>query len=135
VDLVRADARDGGDRAVRYGRLGAQIGRVVAAIDLVPSQSELEAIDGFRAMVHRTIDAVPAPAPPPGGGDPSQGLDRAATTATAGPGAGGAAAEPPELPPARPLDDLLDELDGLVGLAEVKREAQQRRVSAQLGVT
>ena len=103
--LVGADARDGGDRAVRYGRLGTQIGHVVAAIDLVPTRTELEAIDGFRAMVQHAIRATPA----------------AATAAPAGP----APAPPPEpLPPARPLDELLDELDALIGLADVKREVR-----------
>jgi AAA+ superfamily predicted ATPase len=115
--LVRADSRDGGDRAVRYGRLGSQIGHVVAAIDLVPSAAELEAIDRFRAMVHRTIGAVPSVKV--GGGDPSSGLDA---------GVGGAAAtvivDEEPLPPPRALDDLLDELDALVGLAEVKREVR-----------
>jgi len=112
--LVRADGRDGGDRAVRYARLGAQIGHIVAAIDLVPTQNELEAIDGFRAMVHRTIGTVPAVRA--GGGDPSAGggldQDVAIDPAVA------------PLPPARDLDDLLDELDALVGLAEVKREVR-----------
>ena len=53
--LVAADARDGGDRALRYSRLGAQIGRVVAAIDLLPTPTELDAIERFREMVQATI--------------------------------------------------------------------------------
>jgi Cdc6-like AAA superfamily ATPase len=104
--LVRGDSRDGGDRATRYARLGSQIGRVVAAIDLLPSRSELEAIDGFRAMVQRAIGAAPVPTPSVSG--PTE-----------------ASPPPPEpLPPARDLDDLLDELDALIGLADVKKEVR-----------
>jgi Cdc6-like AAA superfamily ATPase len=113
--LAQADARDRGDRAVRYGRLGAQIGHVVAAIDLVPSESELEAIDHFRTVVYRLIHS--APVPRPSGGDPSGGLDQAVTAEPAA-----TAAEP--LPPARPLDELLAELDALIGLAGVKHEVR-----------
>jgi Cdc6-like AAA superfamily ATPase len=107
--LVGSDARDGGDRAVRYGRLGAQVGHVVAAIDLLPSPSELEAIDNFRAMVQQAIGTVPTPTPA-----------RTAPPPTSEP----PAAEPEPLPPPRPLDDLLDELDALIGLADVKREVR-----------
>ncbi|MGH9212510.1 MAG: AAA family ATPase [Acidimicrobiales bacterium] len=108
--LVRVDAGDGGDRAVRYARLGAQIGHVVAAIDLVPTRTELEAIDGFRAMVHRAIGAVPVPRL--GADDPARrgGVDHDVATDA--------------LRPARHLDDLLDELDALVGLEEVKHEVR-----------
>jgi hypothetical protein len=122
--LVRADARDGSDRALRYARLGAQIGHVVAALDLLPSRTELAAVDGFRAAVHRAIAAVPVP--PPGGPDPAGqgGLDRA--EATSGPDA---SAKTPttatsELGPSRPLDDLLAELDALIGLEGAKREVR-----------
>ncbi len=122
--LVDADGRDGRDRALRYARLAAQVGHTVAAIDLVPSRTELAAIDGFRATVGRAIAArgaagkaagrKPAPAPAPG------------ATPTAPAGADDAATEPAEeeLPPARPLDELLAELDDLVGLAEVKKEVK-----------
>jgi energy-coupling factor transporter ATP-binding protein EcfA2 len=121
--LVQADARDGGDRALRYARLGAQIGHVVAAIDLLPSRTELAAVDGFRATVHRAIASVPVV--PPGGPDPAGqgGLDRAEATSGAGQGTAPipAADEPG---PARPLDDLLAELDALIGLEGAKREVR-----------
>jgi Cdc6-like AAA superfamily ATPase len=112
--LVQADGRDHGDRTVRYGRLGAQIGHVVAAIDLVPSETELQAIDAFRTMVYRLVDS--AALPRTSGGDPAAGggLDQGVT------GAAGATAEP--LPPPRALDELLAELDALIGLTDVKRE-------------
>jgi hypothetical protein len=117
--LVTADARDGGTRALRYARLGAQIGHVVAALDLLPSQTELAAIDGFRAMVHRAVGG--AVAPPAGGHDPARpgGLDHPK-------GAAGAAAPPTadEQPPARPIDELLDELDALIGLEGAKHEVR-----------
>ena len=118
--LARADGRDGGDRAVRYARLGAQIGHVVAAIDLLPTRGELEAIDGFRAMVHRAIAAVPTPTPtPPPSPSPTPSGSQPDPSGTADPGVA-----PEPLPPARDLDDLLDELDALVGLDEVKREVR-----------
>ena len=126
--LVRADARDRGDRAVRYARLGARIGHVVAAIDLVPSESELEAIDRFRAMVYRVIDGTAVATA--GGDDPSPTPVGPAGQAEQGVALTAAAPEP--LPPAQPLDDLLDELDALIGLDDVKREV--RRVANLLRV-
>jgi hypothetical protein len=133
--VVKADSHDGGERALRYARLGAEIGLAVAAVDLLPSRTELTAVDRFRATVHRARQAAPAPAPGPGGPSGASGTRRAgdrtaasdlATPAGAG-GAGGTIAAPPtadELPPARPIEDLLSELDALVGLAEVKREVR-----------
>jgi AAA+ superfamily predicted ATPase len=108
--LVSADARDGGDRAVRYERLGAQIGHVVAAIDLVPTRSELEAIDGFRAMVYRAIRTVPVSRLGGNDSSPSGGVDQDMATDA--------------LAPARDLDELLDELDALIGLEAAKREVR-----------
>jgi hypothetical protein len=121
--LVDADARDGGGRALRYARLGAQVGHTVAAIDLVPSRTELAAIDGFRAAVRQAIAAGQAPA-----------STKAPTAATSAPTAKDEAEEPgkpegpeeprEELPPPRPLEELLAELDELVGLDDVKREVR-----------
>ncbi len=112
--LVRADARDGGGRAGIYARRAAQIGHAIASLDLLPSRTELDAVERFRAMVQGTIDAArvdagrPAPVPGP-----------AAPAGTAGDAGTDAAAT---LPPPRPLDELLVELDALIGLREVKRE-------------
>ena len=114
--LVAADARDGGDRAVRYARLGTQIGYVVAAIDLLPSPTELEAIDEFRAMARRAIGDAPV------GGVEHQGGATAGGAATAD--RPEPAAVPDALPPAREIEDLLAELDALVGLDAVKREVR-----------
>ena len=113
--LAAADARDGGARAQRFERHGANIGHTVAALDLLPSRTELAAIETFHATVRSAVaaardaagaarpatpDGAPAPAAPPEEAPPP----------------------PEELPPARPLDELLAELDALVGLEGVKHE-------------
>jgi Cdc6-like AAA superfamily ATPase len=116
--LAGADARDGGARAERFARLGAQIGHAIAALDLLPSRTELAAIETFRATVRRaTADAAAAAGPP---GSPPPAAGPAPSLAAAVPTAPAPAGE--ALPPARPLDELLAELDALVGLDGVKRE-------------
>jgi AAA lid domain/ATPase family associated with various cellular activities (AAA) len=114
--LAGADARDGGDRAERLARLGAHIGHAVAALDLVPTRTELAAVEVYRSTVRRTADEQrrQAPEPPP---QPAPGTSAPTGTATAP-----RAAE--EQPEARPLEELLAELDDLVGLADVKREVR-----------
>jgi hypothetical protein len=123
--LATADARDGGDRAQRYARLGAQIGHAVAALDLLPTRAELAAIDAFRGMVQRVIAAHPhvpgahaAGGPAAAPGTPASGATPTRPEADGVPADGVAA----PLAPPRPLEELLDELDGLIGLDEVKRE-------------
>ena len=112
--LATADARDGGIRSQRFERRGAHIGHTVAALDLLPSRTELDAIEGFRA----TVQAAVSSARDAGG--------RARPTTPGGGGAGSEPAaappEPEELPAARPLEELLAELDALVGLDGVKHE-------------
>ena len=113
--LATADARDGGIRAQRFERRGAHIGHTVAALDLLPSRTELAAIETFRATVQATVAAArraagKARATPPDGGAPPEAEAAAVPPA------------PEELPPARPLDELLAELDALVGLDGVKHE-------------
>jgi hypothetical protein len=105
--LAGADRRDAGARADRYARLGARIGHTVAALDLVPSRTELSAIESFRATVHELASA-PAATP--------------SATPTATPG--GAQEAEPAAPdePARPLAELLAELDALIGMDGVKHE-------------
>ena len=109
--VAAADARDGGTRSELLARHGAQIGHAVAALDLLPSRTELGAIEAFRAAVERAASEARAAA-----GEVAPARGEAATA--------GAAAVPAEdeLPPPRPLDELLAELDGLVGLDGVKRE-------------
>jgi hypothetical protein len=114
--LVRSDARDGGGRAGTYARRGAQIGHAIASLDLLPSRTELDAVERFRAMVQRAIDAARTEV---GGGGPPQ----APVPAGAGsPGSGPLTDARADLPPPRPLEELLAELDGLIGLREVKHE-------------
>jgi hypothetical protein len=130
--LVDADGRDGGGRALRYARLGAQVGHTLAAIDLVPSRTELAAIDRFRATVGDAVAAGAArhaagPVPGQGQGSgptgpPGTGPAVAGTATTAGDAAPALATEE-ELPP-RPLDELLAELDELIGLDDVKDEVR-----------
>jgi Cdc6-like AAA superfamily ATPase len=110
--LAAADARDGGTRAARYIRLGTRIGHTVAALDLLPSRTELAAIERFRTTARSAADAARA---------------RAGTPVTEGAGGAGAPAAPAEAEPGaeqppEPLSALLAELDALVGLAGVKHE-------------
>jgi len=85
--LVAADARDGGGRALRYARLGSQIGHTVAALDLLPSRTELVAVDRFRATVQRAIAGAAAGT----GGTTAGPTGGQAAGTTGGRGAGGAA--------------------------------------------
>jgi Cdc6-like AAA superfamily ATPase len=114
--LVRSDARDGGSRAGVYARRAAQIGHAIASLDLLPSRTELDAVERFRAMVQRTVDAAHDDA---GHAGPAPGAATAGGSVTTGPTVDAGAAA---LPPPRPLEELLAELDGLIGLLEVKRE-------------
>ncbi len=114
--LVRSDARDGGGRAGTYARRGAQIGHAIASLDLLPSRTELDAVERFRAMVQRAIDA--ARAEMGGGGPPHAPVPAGARSPGPGPPTDASA----DLPPPRPLEELLAELDGLIGLREVKHE-------------
>jgi len=112
--LVRSDARDGGGRAGTYARRAAQIGHAIASLDLLPSRTELDAVERFRAMVQHTLDAARVEA--------GHGGRAPAPAAAAGPAVGAAADAGATLPPPRPLEELLAELDALIGLHEVKRE-------------
>jgi AAA lid domain/ATPase family associated with various cellular activities (AAA) len=114
--LVRSDARDGGVRAGTYARRAAQIGHAIASLDLLPSRTELDAVERFRAMVRRAIDAARAEAGGAGGAQAPVPAD------TASPGAGAPTDAGAGLPPPRPLEELLAELDALIGLREVKHE-------------
>jgi Cdc6-like AAA superfamily ATPase len=110
--LAEADARDGGTRTADYARLGARIGHTVAALDLLPSRTELAAIERFRATARSAADAARAPAGTP----VTEGVGGAAAPAAP------AEAEPGAEQPPEPLSALLAELDALVGLAGVKHE-------------
>lgn len=131
--LVRADARAATVRCHRYYASGLELAHMAAAIDLVPSPSEIESIDAFRMALLASMDAagVPRPGQPVApSATPAAPPSAPTTTAAAAPPV--ATTPPPELPPARPVEELLAELDALVGLASVKAEV--RRLSSLLQV-
>jgi energy-coupling factor transporter ATP-binding protein EcfA2 len=133
--LVRADAQATTVRSHRYYTAALELAHMAAAIDLVPSPSEIQAIDTFRMALLAAMDAaaVPRPgqpaAPAAAPSAPSPVAPPAVTTATAS-----AAPQVPVPPidPPRPVEELLAELDALVGLTSVKAEV--RRLSSLLQV-
>jgi len=78
------------------------------------------AIERFRSMLLRTMDA--AGMPRPGTKPPAPRAPGTSATTSAPPAPPDA--PPTELPPPRDLDELMEELDGLVGLAAVKAEVK-----------
>lgn len=156
--LLRADARDGTTRSHRYLELVGRLEHLTAALDLVPSPAEIDAIDAHRTMLLRAMDTAGVrrpgtPSPPTGspttpprpiapGTGPGTGTSGPATSGpaspgTATPGTAGTAqpadtAPRPDLPPVRPIADVLAELDALVGLDHVKAEV--RRLTSLLHV-
>ena len=134
--LVRADAKAGSRGCHVYYERSLRLCHVTAALDLVPSPDEIRAIDAFRTMQLRHMDAFgvarpgqPAPATPA----PPQSPPGSSSTATVGASnAVAAAVLAVPLPEMRSLDDLFAELDELVGLANVKSEI--RRLSSLLQV-
>lgn len=124
--LCRADARSGTLRSHVYYEAALNLAHSAAAIDLVPSPSELEAIDSFRTAMLRHLDgaSVARPGRPEPAAIPVE--PRADARAEAEP-----EVQPEALPP-RPLEELLAELDELVGLEGVKAEV--RRLTSLLQV-
>jgi Cdc6-like AAA superfamily ATPase len=121
--LLRADARDGTERAARYYDVALRLAHAAAAIDLVPSPAEIAAIDGFRDALLRAFDTAGVARPgrrPPGAPGPLAAPAQPAATPEA------------DLPPARSIEELLAELDALVGLDEVK--ADVRRLTSLLRI-
>ena len=122
--LTDADARDGSDLAVRYYERALDIAHVVASLDVVPAQAELEAISGLRNRLLAGLRRRPgrtahhSAGPSPLGSEPRSGGSAQADADAAASEAG--SEEVPEDPPPRPLEELLTELDELVGLGEVK---------------
>lgn len=104
--LVAADLRDGTARARTYYDRAMAVGHAVCSLDELTSHVELDALDRFRTMLVKVLDAnATAPRPAP-----------AAATKGA----------PPKAPvaPTRSLEDVLAELRELVGLAAVKAEVE-----------
>ncbi|MGD9996775.1 MAG: AAA family ATPase [Ilumatobacteraceae bacterium] len=115
--LARADARSATRRSHRYYDLALRLAHVTAALDLVPSPDEIDAISVLRMTMLGHLDSLGVPRP----GQPAP-----ATPATPTPSApSNAVPVEVELPPARSIESLLAELDELVGLANVKREVSR----------
>lgn len=124
--LVNADANDGQRRANLYYTHSMSLAHATAAIDLVPSPAELAAVDRFRTLLLRTMDAhgVPRPGRPSG---------TAPAVAIAGaPADQVLTSDEAPTPAARSLEELLAELDALVGLDDVKEEV--RRLTSLLRI-
>ena len=132
--LARSDAQRGTQRSHVYYELALRLAHVGAALDLVPSSSELAVIDGFRTALLHHLDALAVPRP---GQPPPQSTATTPTKNTPASLDAATAALPDERAatptiPTRPLTELLAELDQLVGLANVKAEV--RRLSSLLQV-
>ena len=111
--LLAADARGTTAHARSYYTAAVEIAFAVAAIDLHTSEAELAAIEHFRGMLLRSIEAMEASRRPL----PS------ATHSSASPSPEVLEVLPDASVP-RPLDELLKELDDLVGLDDVKHEVK-----------
>ncbi len=125
--FVKADGKHGTRRSHRYYELAMRLAHVTASLDLVPSLSELQAIDAYRSRLLHAMDA--AGVTRPGQPEPAPTATPVASTAAA------TTAPPtvqPQLPPARSIVELMAELDGLTGLANVKAEV--RRLTSMLQV-
>lgn len=111
--LVRADLRAGTGHAWRYYLAAVDVAHAVFALDDVPTNAELMAVERFRATLLRAMDDAGLPRPGGPRVEPRPAPTPAPTVAPAEP-----------LDPAQPLEELLAELDGLVGLAAVKAEVK-----------
>jgi hypothetical protein len=125
--LAKADAQHGTRRSHSYYELALRLAHVTAALDLVPSATELDAIDSFRTTMLQHLDATGVSRPGQPDVTPSP---RASAPAITAPAAAAPSAVAP--PPARSITELLAELDALVGLANVKAEV--RRLTSMLQV-
>lgn len=114
--LVNSDRAHRTRHSWTYYRLAMDLAHAVCAVDAVPSEAELGALERFRSMLLRTIDR--AGIPRPGQPDPAPVV---ATTA----GSADAVDEPPvPMAPPRPIEELMAELDELIGLGPVKAEVK-----------
>ncbi len=121
--LVKADARDQQRRSNAYYTHALSVAHATAALDMVPSADEINAIDRFRTLMLKVMDDHGVPRP----GQPD--APARATTSV-----GDTPADPVavELPPERSIEELLAELDALIGLDHVKAEV--RRLTSLLRV-
>ncbi|HAN36024.1 MAG TPA: hypothetical protein DCQ52_11460, partial [Acidimicrobiaceae bacterium] len=119
--LCRADAQRGSQRSHLYYEHALRLAHVAAALDLVPSASELTAIDGFRSAMLQHLDSFGIARP----GRPA--VTAAPLPSSTTPAASSVAPTPtpttaPAPAPARSLTDLLAELDRLRGPGNVKAQ-------------
>jgi Cdc6-like AAA superfamily ATPase len=110
--LVRVDGKDATSHAWAYYEGALAIAHTVTLLDGYPSRDELQAIDTFRSMLLKHMEAA-------GVRNPRSGQPVRTTLP-----ASAASQSNAPVQPARPLEDLLAELDGLIGLAGVKAEVK-----------
>jgi hypothetical protein len=145
--LVAADARDQGTRGWAYLRVTVGLAHAVAALDLVTSEVELDALARYRHLLLSTLHDAGVQTPdqrrPDGGFFSPPGAPPAAAPAapvvaaalvdrgralpapaTPAPAITASPAAPVRAdgPAARSLEEVLAELDGLTGLEPVKAE-------------
>ena len=126
--LVKADRKNGTRRSNRYYELAMRLAHVTAAIDLVPSSDEVQAIDSYRTRLLQAMDAAEVARP----GQPQQTKPQPTPAVPTPPPAEATTDQPVPLPPARTVDDVMAELDSLIGLVNVKAEV--RRLTSMLQV-
>jgi hypothetical protein len=127
--LVAADARDQGSRGWDYLQATVALAHAVAAVDVVTSEVELDALSRYRHLLLTTLHDAGVRTPEqrrPDGGffspataspviapvDPGSRVAPPTTTASHG----------TAVPVHRPIEEVLAELDGLTGLEPVKAE-------------
>ena len=112
--LVQADRRDGTRRSHVYYRLAMRLAHTVASLDLVPSPTELAALEDLRTCLLEAMDAAGVPRPghpltedPPVGRTPTRpGGGETGRAPAASPGPAPELSRAPADPP-RPLEELL----------------------------
>jgi len=114
--LVGIDSRELSAYAWRYYELAVRIAHTVASLDDHVAHAELQAVDGYRTMLLRTIELAGLPRPGLDGAHaPSPPRAAVTTPDVAAPGATRAR---------RGVEPVLAELDALIGLATVKAEVR-----------
>lgn len=115
--LVQTDLTRRTRNSWLYYQRAMELAHAVCAIDAVPSEAELGALERFRSTLLRAIDGAGLPRPGHEGAGPT-------FAATGGPGEAEAPKTAPPQDPARPIEELLEELDELIGLGPVKAEVK-----------
>lgn len=129
---TRSEEPGGRSAAAGYYERAMELVHAMAALDVLTTSEELEAIGRFRATLLARIEAAGVPkysgtqgAAPSIAGDVASPSSPEATAGVAAAAASAAPESAEELPPCRPLEELMEELDGLIGLSEVKAEIRQ----------